>query len=336
MDMEQDSTQRETVSCLVVGAGIAGLMAARELQRQGVSVTVLDKARGVGGRMATRRFGGGVFDHGTQYFAPSSPWFQTRITEWVHDGIAREWFRVRAYELDPRFISAARYCGCPTMTAVPKQIADGIEVHTSERVTRLERADGTWRVDTEGGSVFLARSCILTPPVPQTVELLDASDCEVGADDRVVLEQLEYEPCHAVLAVCDGTPKLPENGVLEFERGNLRRIMDNTRKGISPDMHSVTIHSMGDFSAAHIDDDPMEVGRSLLDEAQSIIEVPVRDFQVHRWRYSQIIVPHGSPALLLQEDPPLAVAGDAFGANGVEGAARSGMEAARRIMRTLG
>lgn len=334
--MEQEPTQREPVSCLVVGAGIAGLMAARELQRQGVSVTVLDKGRGVGGRMATRRFAGGVFDHGTQYFAPSSPWFQARITEWVHDGIAREWFRVRAYELDPRFISAARFCGCPTMTAVPKQIADGIEVHTSERVTRIERADGSWRVDTEGGSAYHARSCILTPPVPQTLALIEDSDCELAAGDRAVLGELEYEPCHAVLAVCDGVPTLPENGVLEFERGNLRRIMDNTRKGVSPDVQAVTIHAMGDFSAAHIDDDPEDVARMMIEEAQPIIEVPVRDFQVHRWRYSQIVEPHGRPCLLLQEDPPLAVAGDAFGANGVEGAARSGMEAARRIMRSLG
>jgi len=333
--MEQDSTQREPVSCLVVGAGIAGLMAARELQRQGVSVTVLDKGRGVGGRMATRRFAGGVFDHGTQYFAPSSPWFQARITEWVHDGIAREWFRVRAYELDPRFISAARFCGCPTMTAVPKQIADGIEVHTSERVTRIERADSSWRIGTEAGSSYHARSCILTPPVPQTLALIEDSDCKLAAVDRAVLRELEYEPCHAVLAVCDGVPTLPENGVLEFERGNLRRIMDNTRKGVSPDVQAVTIHAMGDFSAAHIDDDPEDVARMMIEEAQPIIEVPVRDFQVHRWRYSQIVEPHGQPCLLLQEDPPLAVAGDAFGANGVEGAARSGMEAARRIMRSL-
>lgn len=49
---------------VVVGAGIAGLMCARELAATGVDVVVVDKGRGVGGRMATRRFGGAVFDHG--------------------------------------------------------------------------------------------------------------------------------------------------------------------------------------------------------------------------------------------------------------------------------
>ncbi|MFW5789075.1 MAG: FAD-dependent oxidoreductase [Spirochaetota bacterium] len=55
----------------VVGAGIAGLTAARRLVDASLDVTVLDKGRGVGGRMATRRFGGATrrfggatFDHG--------------------------------------------------------------------------------------------------------------------------------------------------------------------------------------------------------------------------------------------------------------------------------
>ena len=45
-------------SCIVVGAGISGLLAAHELRNAGWHVTVLDKGRGVGGRMATRRLGG--------------------------------------------------------------------------------------------------------------------------------------------------------------------------------------------------------------------------------------------------------------------------------------
>jgi predicted NAD/FAD-dependent oxidoreductase len=47
-----------TTDVLVVGAGMAGLTAAAELQRAGRRVLVLDEGRGVGGRLASRRIGG--------------------------------------------------------------------------------------------------------------------------------------------------------------------------------------------------------------------------------------------------------------------------------------
>ena len=59
--------------CIVIGAGMAGLTAATVLQNSAQwDVLVLDKGRGVGGRMATRRLGeGGKADHGAQYFPPN-------------------------------------------------------------------------------------------------------------------------------------------------------------------------------------------------------------------------------------------------------------------------
>jgi renalase len=64
------------VKVAIVGAGIAGLSCALRLQQDGCNVAVLDKGRGAGGRMSTRRIampggegaGGEVaFDHGAQY-----------------------------------------------------------------------------------------------------------------------------------------------------------------------------------------------------------------------------------------------------------------------------
>ena len=42
---------------LIIGGGMAGLTAASELQGAGCRVLVLDKGRGVGGRLASRRIG---------------------------------------------------------------------------------------------------------------------------------------------------------------------------------------------------------------------------------------------------------------------------------------
>ena len=52
----------------IVGAGMTGLTAAAELQKEGIEVFLLDKGKSVGGRMATRRVGDGKADHGAQFF----------------------------------------------------------------------------------------------------------------------------------------------------------------------------------------------------------------------------------------------------------------------------
>lgn len=74
-----------TTQCLIIGGGMAGLTAATLLQQQDIEVTILDKGRGIGGRLATRRVedpgaGLGVFDYGAQYCTAQTPLFQ----EFIH------------------------------------------------------------------------------------------------------------------------------------------------------------------------------------------------------------------------------------------------------------
>ena len=63
----------ETIA--VVGAGLSGLLVARALQARGGKVVVLEKSRGLGGRLTTKRVGEAVFDTGAQYFTAKSERF---------------------------------------------------------------------------------------------------------------------------------------------------------------------------------------------------------------------------------------------------------------------
>ena len=65
-----------TTHIAIVGAGIAGLAAARRLRAAGLTCTLFDKSPGLGGRMATRREGYLRFDHGAQYFTARGPRFR--------------------------------------------------------------------------------------------------------------------------------------------------------------------------------------------------------------------------------------------------------------------
>ena len=61
---------RSSVSVAIIGSGIAGTTLARLLTDDipSAEVTIFEKSRGVGGRMATRYSEEYEFDHGAQFF----------------------------------------------------------------------------------------------------------------------------------------------------------------------------------------------------------------------------------------------------------------------------
>ena len=101
---------------LIVGAGMAGLLAATDLQASGFNPLVVDKGRGVGGRLASRRIGSATFDHGAQFITARTPRFAGLLTEWKELGFVTEWYRGANAE-------HIYWRGVPSMTAVPKHLA---------------------------------------------------------------------------------------------------------------------------------------------------------------------------------------------------------------------
>jgi phytoene dehydrogenase-like protein len=63
----------DSVDAIVVGAGLAGLSAARQLAIHGLDVIVLESSDDVGGRVRTDRFDGLQLDRGFQLFNPAYP-----------------------------------------------------------------------------------------------------------------------------------------------------------------------------------------------------------------------------------------------------------------------
>ena len=79
------------VDVAIVGAGLAGLAAAGDLLTEGKSVLLIDKSRGVGGRMATRRHGETRIDHGAQFFTARTERFQAIVDALIAQGVIKVW-----------------------------------------------------------------------------------------------------------------------------------------------------------------------------------------------------------------------------------------------------
>jgi len=179
-----DSDYNST-TCLVVGAGLTGLIAARELHKSGASVVVLDKGRGVGGRLATRRIGDGVFDHGAQFFTVRDAEFGRQVDEWLQAGVVRKWCRGFAQgDGALRADGHPRYCGTSGMTGIAKYLAASLDVRPGVRVERVVARDGGWDVTTDAGASWRAASLLLTPPVPQSLALVESGGFDLAAGVR--------------------------------------------------------------------------------------------------------------------------------------------------------
>ncbi|MGE0103338.1 MAG: NAD(P)/FAD-dependent oxidoreductase [Blastocatellales bacterium] len=318
-------------SCLIIGAGISGLLAARELERQGIRVTVIDKGRRAGGRMATRRIDDATCDHGAQFFTVRSPRFQAIVDELLAKGIVEEWARGFAdHSGEVAGDGHPRYRGIGGMNAVPGYLSSGIDVRCSTRVVSLNVSDGRWIARDEGGADYIADALIMTPPAPQSVALLDSGNALLPMPARRILEEITYDPCLALMALTSSS--IPDPGGIRFDSGPISWMADNSRKGISPTVPSITIHASPEFSRTHWDTPPEDVAIMLFEAAEKFINSEIGTYQLHRWRYSQPVDVYPEPCLAVDGAPPLIFAGDAFGGPKVEGAAISGMEAAQKVV----
>ncbi len=317
----------QTTDVLVIGAGMAGLTAAAELQRAGLRVLVVDKGRGVGGRLATRRIDGATFDHGAQFITTRDPRFAGVLEQGRQNGAMEEWCHGFAGAADGQ----ARWRGKPAMSAVAKHLALGLDLLLETPVAALRQAGNRWRAETTTGRTFTAGAMILTPPVPQSIALLDEGGIVLAPEMRARLAAIEYERCLAVMAVLDGPSRIPPPGGLAPADGPIAWLADNQLKGISAEP-AVTIHATHAFSLEHWDQDRQESGRALLDAAAPWLGAEIRTFQVHGWRYSKPMRVDEELCVLVSQSPPLMLAGDAFAGPRVEGAALSGWAAAEAIL----
>lgn len=332
--MSSSDRQITNSDCIVVGGGITGLITANILQGKGIKVAVLDKGRGIGGRLATRRVKlddsiEGVFDYGAQYFSVKNPHFQTWVDDWLKNGAIEEWCR-GFKETDGK----PRYRGVGGTRNIAKYLAQDLLVRTQTKVQEVSY-DKKWLVETEVGEQYQGDMLVMTPPIPQTLDLLDASFIAVPLEVRFSLEKIEYHSCIAVLALLEKPSKIPAPGGMSLEDEALIWLADNHQKGISPEGYAVTLHATPQFSDEYWDADDAEIAYKLITAAADYLDSPVIKYQIHRWRYSLPKTAYNEPCLTLLE-LPLVLAGDAFVSPNIEGAVISGMAAGNAIARRFG
>ena len=319
----------------IIGAGIAGLSAARALQAGGLAPVIFDKGRGPGGRMVSKRSEYGAIDLGAPYFTARSGEFRAAVADWESAGVVAPW-RVNPLVLPERQPARpeTRRVAVPRMSALARQLAEGLELRSEVQVSEISRQLTGWVLrgrHNEALGDFDA--VLLTAPAPQTQSLL-AEPCPRLAGQAA---SARMQPCWSVGLVLERALEVdfeagfPSSGPL----GWVARSGSRPERPHHPEIW--TLHATAAWSEANIEWSPEAVGDCLAEAFADLLhERPaVRACIAHRWRFARARGALAEAAGYLEAEDILC-AGDWVTDGRVEGAWRSGLAAARRLLSRAG
>jgi predicted NAD/FAD-dependent oxidoreductase len=310
----------ETIDIAIIGSGIAGLACAHRLAQAGHSPMVLDKGRGLGGRVATRRAEGFQFDHGAQYVTAKTPLFSEVIQNMRDTGAAADW------AIDSH---RPRTVGTPGMSSLAKALAASLDIRQGVQVTNLTATPTGWRLQMRDARPIVASRVVITAPAPQIPALL-----EDGHPFLPVLAQVVFAPCLTLMAA------IKEHDAPFIAREDATDEMswisqDSSKPGRTSSLGACWVAQAGpSFSQAHLEEEPSAMTTRMLPMLCQRIGASLDQVvyaTTHRWRYARVSVPLGEP-FLRSDDERLYCGGDWCLGPRVEAAWQSGMAMAEDIL----
>lgn len=303
----------------VIGAGISGLACGQDLKRAGHEVVIIEKSRGIGGRIATRRTPEDLrFDHGAQFFTVQSRAFRQFLA-----GDAKRWDAAGAFEQTRDW-----FIGCPDIKSFLRPVAKTLDIRLNCRAEKLERIGDDWTLHTDTEVFEGFDHVVVTAPAPQAAALTEFSD--------VMQEQIakaEMAPCWTIMLAFK-EPVEKDFDVLKLKNGNLDWLARNSSKyGRKERPDCWVAHATAAWSAENL-----ELGRdaalqALLPDILASLGRSEDDliyFSAHRWRYANVTKPVGE--LFIQDETgTLFAAGDWCAGTCVEHAFDSGIKLAAHL-----
>jgi renalase len=342
----------------VIGAGMAGLTCAQQLQQRGYNVVVVEKSRGLGGRLATRRLAQTHADHGVRCLEIQGDLTRSLIQTLEAQGVLHGWTdRVytlaRSGDLVPSADMQPRYATRDGLTSVAKFLGQDLTIRRHQRGTAIApTTDRTWKLALDPNSLdpnssdppnssLTAKVLVVAIPAPQALTLLEPLT-GLPSDILAAVRSVIFDPCITTIATfatadSDGM-KLSYPAIECPDDAELAWIAIDSSKQLQPQQTAVILQSTAAFAHIHLESpDLRSVGQQMLARAAEILSwqaVPI-DLQVHRWRYAFAAQPYSQPLLHTNAPLPLICGGDWCGGTNLEAALRSGISCAAQAVHYL-
>ena len=319
-----ESTGLSPSTVVVVGAGISGVAAARELVAAGLDVVLLERGMRVGGRMARWTRDGRAVDVGAAYFTIRDLEFRQLAEQWATRGLAHPWtdtFTVaNAAGVHDRTVGPVRWSAEKGLRSLVEDLADGLDVRVGVEVERVGAGPSV-----DGRPV---RAVVLAMPDPQALDL-------VGDDLPGVRSVLrpEWDP---VITVAASFPRRTWRGLdaMFVHDSPLTLVVDDGRRR-GDGAPVLVAHTTHEVARAHLDE-PSAVVPEVLAEVERLVPVegPPTWVEAKRWGSA---TPHDlRPERYWLTEERVALCGDGWSMRPrVEAAWLSGRDAGRGLAAQL-
>ncbi|MBA3945489.1 MAG: FAD-dependent oxidoreductase [Herpetosiphonaceae bacterium] len=339
---------------MIIGAGVAGLAAAQRLRtmKLGLEIVIFEKSRGVGGRVATRRFNGATFDHGAQYVkTPSAALRELLTATLAHDSLHNIDLPVWTFDHegkigpgDAKLLTESKWSWEEGNTQLAKELARGLDVRFGQQITHIERSENGWTLWAGEQDLGRADAVLMTPPAPQTGALIEKSNLDPEATARLTneLNKVHYRPC---LTITLGYPRRPRPrpfyALVNTDKQHPVSwlALEHIKEGRKTAGQGIYILQMApQWSLDHWDDQPEALAGEAAQLLTSLLDQPLRSplwSNRQGWRFA---LPDGraDPAILNAVLPGLYFAGDYTAGQGrVHLAIEQGWAAAAAIAQQL-
>lgn len=319
---------------LIVGGGIAGLTLAFNLQEKSIITSrILDKGNGIGGRLASRKMSyegeESIFDFGTQFIDSSesefdrfnSLLFEKNIIQEINFGLKNN-----NENLPHRF-----FVSKDGIRSIAKYLAEKLDFKVKTKVTGIHFINEVWNLVDDKGEIHKAKGLVLTPPMPQAINLLGDVSQYFDENQIEILKKVEYERTIAILIISQNASFFDNEVFIRPNSDNIHLIVNNKRKGLTEKLNSFTIILNNHFALQHWDEELEIIYDNIRHEIEEGLGINILNYHVHKWKYSRPI--SVIPEYFISNDKMnLHICGDSFYAPSVEGAYLSGYNLSNKLI----
>jgi renalase len=327
----------------IIGAGLSGLVAANRLAQAGHEVTVFEKSRGFGGRMATRYKSGDrsvKFDHGTSYLSASGAGFKSFLEQHASSGLLKKWTNKFMYEDTDTVteVSATAggddlYIAMNGMNTLGKLLQRPVDVRTETRVggvTYFGKNRGkkkAWMVNLDSQDVFEADAVVIAVPSTQAYGIIQTAADELSIREIIrSIDEVSYDPDLSFM-FSFGKQEIPEWEALKMVDPVVSLIInESSKRNFGGDLN-IVVHTTPEFAIKYQNENRdmalHEVLKVLTSELGAYAANPIWH-DVHFWRYARARKSLNIPFFECSDpDQPLAIIGDYFNGTDAEAAYNS-------------